>query len=197
MANDQPLYFDQLSTLPEDLAPTSLQVAKFVSHYVDLNEPKAFNWSGFFEGLRDYGGEDLRPERPSNERTNQQGQTLRDAVNTIVEYLSTVTPIDITSLTNTVGTTFTNLEAAKKNNWADFSKTPTPSWQYRLHLAFPKPDSPDEFNVLVAMIELGADVTDETWWYNLTMDTNLGNFNTGTSGMKLIVKKGFMDPLNG
>ncbi|KAF9258010.1 delta-endotoxin CytB [Marasmius fiardii PR-910] len=198
---DDKLYFDRFSKRLGDLDPTFLQVAKFASHSVDLNEPKAFNWPKFQRSVSQYQGDDLLLEKFNNLDLSPQEQTVEDLITKIVDFLLSafgvlLMPVEIDALTQTIETTFTNLKDAKKNNWADFKQTGSnSSWEYRIHFAFPNPNLPDYFYTLVTTIKLGADVTDEDWWFKLTTETK-GNFSVDSDAMRLIVKKGFKDPQN-
>ncbi|TFK50723.1 hypothetical protein OE88DRAFT_1659757 [Heliocybe sulcata] len=53
-----PTHFDSLDKLPEDLAPTAMQVNAFTGHYVHL-DPKYFDWDAFAPAVTQYHGGDL------------------------------------------------------------------------------------------------------------------------------------------
>ncbi|KAF9257992.1 delta-endotoxin CytB, partial [Marasmius fiardii PR-910] len=147
-------------------------------------------------------GDDLRADGFSNTRIYQDGQTIEAFVKKIVDFLGValavnLTPEDIARLVEHIERILTNLEVAKENNWAHFNNTgASPSWMYQIRFAFPYPDLPDYFYSLVTTIKFQANsVRDETWWFQLTKETK-GNVSADVDAMRLMVKKGFMDPIS-
>ncbi|KAF9256868.1 delta-endotoxin CytB [Marasmius fiardii PR-910] len=202
MSTPEEVFFDEFSKLPGHLVPTSLQVAKFASHYLDLNPPKSFQWPKFQEAVASYRGDDLALIKYDNNTIYQQERTVEIMVDKIVDFLKlalgvVLSAADIAALTQTILTTFTNLKVAESKNFADFTKTATnSSWQYRIQFAFPNPDLPDYFYSLVTTIKLQAAVHEETWWFGLKKETS-SNFSAEIDSMRLAVQKGFKDPRAG
>ncbi|KAF9256852.1 delta-endotoxin CytB [Marasmius fiardii PR-910] len=202
MSTPEEVFFDEFSKLPGPLVPTSLQVAKFASHYLDLNPPKSFKWPEFQQAVASYTGDDLALIKYDNNTIYQQERTVEIMVDKIVDFLKlalgvVLSAADIAALTQTILTTFTNLKVAESKNFADFTKTATnSSWQYRIQFAFPNPDLPDYFYSLVTTIKLQAEVHEETWWFQLVKETS-SNFSAEIDSMRLAVQKGFKDPKAG
>ncbi|KAF9258004.1 delta-endotoxin CytB [Marasmius fiardii PR-910] len=201
MTDDKHPRFEEFSKLPESLIPTALQVARFAQHYIEFGSSVFFKWSEFKEAVNNYPGDDLEYDGFSNNRINQQGQTVEALVDKIVDYTRVVlnvnlTATDIAELTRIILNMLTNLEGAQKNNLAHFNNTGTdPHWLYKILFAFPNPDLPDYFYSLVMTIKLQKAVGDEAWWFRLAKETK-GDISADIDAMRLIVKKGFRDPQN-
>ncbi|KAJ3910734.1 delta-endotoxin CytB [Lentinula edodes] len=194
--------FNQFSKLPQNLVMTAMQVMQFSGNFVDLKQPKTFHWDQFLNGINSYKGDDLTFDKYQNNRINQQSATVSTMVDKIVEFLCVVLSIaltkkDISALGKNIETTFTNLEKAKDNGWADFSKSSSSSnssWEYRVLFAFPNPDLPDFFYSLVTTIKLEADIKEESSWWGL-QHSDRRNFAATIDAMELVVLRGFKNPL--
>ncbi|EPQ51531.1 delta-endotoxin CytB [Gloeophyllum trabeum ATCC 11539] len=183
-----------------------MQVMKFSGRYVHLEngeEKKWFDWENFHKAINDYKGDDLTFDKFKSNKINQQTATVSTMVDKIVTFLRDALSVvlsakDITALTASITTTFTNLKEAKDNGWADFSKSSSAensSWEYRVLFAFPNPDLPDFFYSLVTTIKLEADIKEESSWWGLQSSTSK-NFSSAIDAMELVVMKGFRDPSN-
>uniref|UniRef100_A0A0W0EWG5 Delta-endotoxin CytB n=1 Tax=Moniliophthora roreri TaxID=221103 RepID=A0A0W0EWG5_MONRR len=194
--SDTSTTFNQFSKLPPPLVTTAVQVMNFAGHYVDLKEPKSFQWDKFLDG------DDFTFDKFQSNTINQQTSTVSTMVDKIVDFLRVtlsvvLTSQDIDALKKNVETTFTGLKEAKDNGWADFSKSSSSSntsWQYRVLFAFPNPDLEDWFYSLVTTIKLEADIHDEESWWGLQSSSS-HNFSAAIDGMELVVMKGFRDPI--
>ncbi|KAF9256862.1 delta-endotoxin CytB, partial [Marasmius fiardii PR-910] len=123
MSAPEEVFFDEFSKLPGPLVPTSLQVAKFASHYLDLNPPKSFKWPEFQQAVASYQGDDLALIKYDNNTIYQQERTVQIMVDKIVDFLKlalgvVLSAADIAALTQTILTTFTNLKVAESKNFA-------------------------------------------------------------------------------
>ncbi|KAK7028206.1 hypothetical protein VNI00_014896 [Paramarasmius palmivorus] len=203
MSGEDTVYFDQFSKLPPNLVITAIEVTKFAAHFVNLEEPKSFQWQRFLdEGINKYPGNDLSMDKFQSNTINQQTATVQTMVDKIVDFLKVVLSValgeqDIAALAKNIETTFTDLKTAKDNGWADFSKSSSShnsSWQYRVQFAFPNPDLPNFFYSLVTTIKLEADIQEESSWWGLQSSTRK-NFSAAIDAMELIVLQGFKDPL--
>ncbi|KAJ3871252.1 delta-endotoxin CytB [Lentinula edodes] len=127
--------FNQFSKLPQNLVMTAMQVMQFSGNFVDLKQPKTFHWDQFLNGINNYKGiltllvlgDDLTFDKYQNNTINQQSATVSTMVDKIVDFLCVVLSValtkkDISALGKNIETTFTNLEKARDNGWADFSK---------------------------------------------------------------------------
>ncbi|KAJ3845858.1 delta-endotoxin CytB [Lentinula lateritia] len=188
---------------------TAMQVMQFSGHFVDLKQPKTFHWDQFLNGINNYKGmsidcvtfsrlrlsllvlgDDLMFDKYQNNRINQQSATVSTMVDKIVDFLCVVLSValtekDISALSKNFETTFTNLENARDNGWADFSM---------MLFAFPNPDLPDFFYSLVTTIKLEADIKEEKSWWGL-VHSDRRNFAATIDAMELIVLRGFKNPL--
>ncbi|KAJ8075933.1 hypothetical protein PM082_021565 [Marasmius tenuissimus] len=199
--NDELTYFDEFSRLPRPLVLTALQVTSFAAHFLDLNEPKSFQWPEFLRGINEYRGGDLTLDKFQSNSIHQQEATVSTMVDRIVGFLRTVLSValrqeDIDALHKSIELTFTDLKTAKEKGWADFSGSSTShnsSWQYRVQFAFPNPHLEDFFYSLVTTINLEANIREEHSWWGLTSSTRR-NFSAKIDAMQLIVIKGFRDP---
>ncbi|KAL0060785.1 hypothetical protein AAF712_012428 [Marasmius tenuissimus] len=183
--NDELTYFDEFSRLPRPLVLTALQVTSFAAHFLDLNEPKSFQWPEFLRGINEYRGGDLTLDKFQSNSIHQQEATVSTMVERMVGFLRTVLSValrqeDIDALHKSIELTFTDLKTAKEKGWADFSGSSTSS---QLVLAVS----------LVTTINLEANIREEHSWWGLTSSTRR-NFSAKIDAMQLIVIKGFRDP---
>ncbi|KAJ3814067.1 delta-endotoxin CytB [Lentinula aff. lateritia] len=219
--SDDPTTFNQFSKLPQNLVMTAMQVMQFSGHFVDLKQPKTFRWDQFLNGINNYKGmsidcvtfsrlrlsllvlgDDLTFDKYQNNRINQQSATVSTMVDKIVDFLCVVLSValtekDISALSKNIETTFTNLENARDNGWADFSMSSSSSnssWEYQVLFAFPNPDLPDFFYSLVTTIKLEADIKEEKSWWGL-VHSDRRNFAATIDAMELVVLRGFKNPL--
>ncbi|TFK50726.1 volvatoxin A2 precursor [Heliocybe sulcata] len=204
MSSEDPVYFNEFSKLPENLVITSLQVMKFSGRYVKLEnneEKKWFDWEGFHNAINNYKGDDLTFDKYKSNKINQSEATVSTMVDKIVGFLKdalsvVLTEKDVLALKANIEATFTNLQEAKENGWADFSKSSSAensSWEYRVLFAFPNPDLPSFFYSLVTTIKLEANIKEESSWWGLVSSTQK-NFSSQIDAMELVVMKGFRDP---
>ncbi|TFK50724.1 delta-endotoxin CytB [Heliocybe sulcata] len=105
--------------------------------------------------------------------------------------------VNVTELTANIYATFTNLQWAHSNGFADFSGSSTgtnSSWEYRTVYAYPKPGDPSKFLSLVTTIVLAANIQKETSWWGLVSSTRARFYGEIIAG-KLLVTKGFRSPV--
>ncbi|KAK7056956.1 hypothetical protein VNI00_002674 [Paramarasmius palmivorus] len=203
MSSEALVYFDQFSKLPPNLVRTAQEVNSFAAHFVKLGDPKSFEWQKFLtEGINEYNGDDLVMDKFQSNTINQQDVTVEIMVDKMVAFLKYVLSVvlseqDIAALTKHIEATFTDLKTAKDNGWADFTKSSSSqssSWEYRLQLAFPNPDLPDSFYILVTTVKLETDI--QSWVPPVTSSTR-ANFSATIDAVQLIVMEGFRDPRKG
>ncbi|KAK7032130.1 hypothetical protein VNI00_013304 [Paramarasmius palmivorus] len=218
---EEPTYFHEIFKLPEDLVHTAQQVTSFAVHFVDINQPRAFQFQRFLDGINNYSGKPITLRSPrtnvdisvhlGNELTmdkfqsntvNQQNATVSTMVDKIVDYLRVVFGVTLSDdivgeLSKNIEETFTDLKTSQTHGWANSSKSSSSrnSWQYRLHFAFPNPDLPNFFYSGLATINVEADIEEESSWWGLRSNTQK-NFSAAIDAMELIVQKGFEDPMN-
>ncbi|KAF8648164.1 hypothetical protein AX16_006375 [Volvariella volvacea WC 439] len=208
--------FQPITSLPDDLVPTSNEVLKFAEKCLKHEEEMTyFNWTEFKKAVDSYPGDDLTFDKYNRTTINQQLQELDALTDKIAKFFfdTLTSPIDPSKLAAIFLNTLTNLEESSKG-YLQFLHAVThlkeessnghsqplvssggrsTGWEYRVLISVPSKDFPDVFYSSVATIKIFSDVEEESEWWGFLPSTKK-NFAVDIDVMEFVVKKGFKAP---
>ncbi|CAE7140074.1 unnamed protein product [Rhizoctonia solani] len=194
-----PLYFNLISTLPQDFKGATGHLVNFFSAHVNElpTGAKQLNWASLKDSVDNYPGIELVIEgfsAPS--ATTRTFKDLPDYCATALREPLSV-PISSSDLSSVLSASFSDLKYAKQAGWADFKQresTARYGWEYRILTMVPNPSLSEDFVALLSTIHLDSpNIPNEPVWYeaNQLYSTDVS---VKSVSMKLAVNKEFQVP---
>ncbi|KAK0232214.1 delta-endotoxin CytB [Armillaria nabsnona] len=192
------LAFDQFSTLPKSLVPSSVMFMKFPGRYVKFDDTTGkihFDWKDFKAAIDCYQALDVANFLFRSTVISQTDTTVSVMAKKIAAFLDDAlrAGVDIHGLETTIEATFTYLKEKKEKGVADFypstEERKRSSWECRLLFALPNEYLRNYFCCMVTTIKLEANIEDEESW--VLQGNTTKNFSATVDSLKVYVSKDF------
>jgi hypothetical protein len=194
-AFENPLFEQIYKDLSNDLIPPSQNITHALNQYVLTEDGKrVFDWAGFKTAIDNYKGDDLVFDNFGNADVAEQELTVKALVDLIVGSIGNIFggSVDTSELTKTILATITSLRERGGFGYLHFKQVSekTSSWEYRVVSFAPMGSQQSFFHGTAVTIQITADITQESSWWDLKESTKK-KFSVKATAMNLLVGKNF------